>query len=195
MKWSFVPKNNPKPKYLVCNADESEPGTFKDRLLMEKDPSRHRRRNAYCRRLRDLTHTAFIYIRGELAFGAKVLEQAVEEATELATSAKIYSDPYDVDLIVHRGAGAYICGEETALLSSLEGGRGWLKALSGNPWSLVARRWLTMLKTLAALPWIIEHGAAAYGHGNGKEQRHQALHASGHIRKPGVYELRWVIRS
>src|SRR6266481_4472732 len=117
MKWSFVPKDSPKPKYLVCNADESEPGTFKDRLLIERDPHAIVEGTliaAYAIQ----SHTAFIYIRGELAYGAKVLEQAVVEATQAGYIGKnIMGSGYDLDLIVHRGAGAYICGEETALLS------------------------------------------------------------------------------
>src|SRR5713226_357637 len=127
MKWSFVPKDNPKPKYVVCNADESEPGTFKDRLLIEKDP--HATIEgvilaSYAIR----SHTAFIYIRGELAFGAKVLEGAIQEAYEAGYLGKnILGSGYDLELVLHRGAGAYICGEETGLLSSLGGGRGWPK--------------------------------------------------------------------
>src|ERR1041385_5120306 len=127
MKWSFVPKDSPKPKYLVCNADESEPGTCKDRLLIERDPHAILEGTligAYAIQ----SHTAFVYVRGELAFGATRLEKAVAEAYEAGLIGKnIFNSGYDLDVIVHRGAGAYICGEETALLSSLEGGRGWPK--------------------------------------------------------------------
>ena len=127
MKWSFVPKDNPKPKYLVCNADESEPGTFKDRLLIEEDPHAVIE-GTLIAAFAIQSHTAFIYVRGELAFGATRLEQAVEEAIQAGYIGKnIFGSGYDLDVIVHRGAGAYICGEETALLSSLEGGRGWPK--------------------------------------------------------------------
>src|SRR5262244_1758460 len=125
MKWGFVPKDSPKPKYMVCNADESEPGTFKDRLLIERDPHaviEGTLMAAYAIQ----SHTAFIYIRGELAFAAGRLERAVEEVYRAGYIGKsIFSSAYDLELIVHRGAGAYICGEETALLSSLEGSRGW----------------------------------------------------------------------
>ena len=111
MKWGFVPKDNPKPKYLVCNADESEPGTFKDRLLIEQDPHAIIEGTliaAYAIQ----SHTAFIYIRGELAFGANRLDLAVEEAYQAGFIGKnILGSGYDLDLIVHRGAGAYICGE------------------------------------------------------------------------------------
>jgi len=111
MKWGFVPKDNPKPKYLVCNADESEPGTFKDRLLIEQDPHAIIEGTliaAYAIQ----SHTAFIYIRGELAFGANRLDLAVEEAYQAGFIGKnIFGSGYDLELIVHRGAGAYICGE------------------------------------------------------------------------------------
>ena len=165
MKWSFVPKDNPKPKYLVCNADESEPGTFKDRLLIEKDPHAMIEGTliaAYAIQ----SHTAFIYIRGELAYGATLLERAVEEAIQAGYIGKnIAGSGYDLDVIVHRGAGAYICGEETALLSSLEGGRGWPKVKPPFPAThglFGCPTVVNNVETLAALPWIIEHGAAAY---------------------------------
>src|SRR5688500_11253789 len=110
MKWSFVPKDSPKPKYLVCNADESEPGTFKDRLLIEKDPHAIIEGiliAAYAIQ----SHTAFIYIRGELALGTQILDRAAEEATQAGyVGENILGSGYDLDLIVHRGAGAYICG-------------------------------------------------------------------------------------
>ncbi len=193
MKWSFVPKDSPKPKYLVCNADESEPGTFKDRLLIERDPHAIVEGTliaAYAIQ----SHTAFIYIRGELAYGAKVLEQAVDEATQAGYIGKnIMGSGYDLDLIVHRGAGAYICGEETALLSSLEGGRGWPKVKPPFPAThglFGCPTVVNNVETLAALPWIIEHGAAAYAAmGTDKSKGTKLFSVSGHINKPGVYEL------
>jgi len=193
MKWSFVPKDSPKPKYLVCNADESEPGTFKDRLLIERDPHAIIEGTliaAYAIQ----SHTAFIYIRGELAYGAKVLEQAVVEATQAGYIGKnIMGSGYDLDLIVHRGAGAYICGEETALLSSLEGGRGWPKVKPPFPAThglFGCPTVVNNVETLAALPWIMEHGAAAYAAmGTDKSKGTKLFSVSGHINKPGVYEL------
>src|SRR5215475_1840827 len=165
MKWSFVPKDSPKPKYIVCNADESEPGTFKDRLLIERDPHAVIEGTliaAYAIQ----SHTAFIYIRGEFAFGANVLERAVDEAIQAGYIGKnILESGYDLDLIVHRGAGAYICGEETALLSSLEGGRGWPKLKPPFPAThglFGCPTVVNNVETLAALPWIVEKGAAAY---------------------------------
>ncbi|HXV80464.1 MAG TPA: NADH-quinone oxidoreductase subunit NuoF [Candidatus Binatia bacterium] len=193
MKWSFVPKDSPKPKYLVCNADESEPGTFKDRLLMEKDPHATIEGTliaAYAIQ----SHTAFIYIRGELAFAAGVLERAVDEVIQAGYIGKnIFGSGYDLDVIVHRGAGAYICGEETALLSSLEGGRGWPKVKPPFPAThglFGCPTVVNNVETLAALPWIIEQGAAAYAAmGTDKSKGTKLFSISGHISKPGVYEL------
>src|SRR5918995_2630555 len=193
MKWSFVPKDSPKPKYLVCNADESEPGTFKDRLLIEEDPHAIIEGTliaAYAVK----SHTAFIYVRGELAVGAKMLEQAVDEAAQSGYIGKnILGSGYDLDLIVHRGAGAYICGEETALLSSLEGGRGWPKVKPPFPAThglFGCPTVVNNVETLAALPWILVHGAAAYAAvGTEKSKGTKLFSVSGHTNKPGVYEL------
>ena len=193
MKWSFVPKDSPKPKYLVCNADESEPGTFKDRLLIEKDPHATVEGTliaAYAIQ----SHTAFIYVRGELGFGASRLEQAVDEAIEAGYIGKnIFGSGYDLDVIVHRGAGAYICGEETALLSSLEGGRGWPKVKPPFPAThglFGCPTVVNNVETLAALPWIIEHGAVAYAAmGTEKSKGTKLFSVSGHIAQPGVYEV------
>jgi NADH-quinone oxidoreductase subunit F len=193
MKWSFVPKDNPKPKYLVCNADESEPGTFKDRLLIEKDPHaivEGTLISAYAIQ----SHTAFIYIRGELVFGTARLERAVEEAYQAGYIGKnILGSGYDLDLIVHRGAGAYICGEETALLSSLEGSRGWPKVKPPFPAThglFGCPTVVNNVETLAALPWIIAHGPAAYAAmGTEKSKGTKLFSVSGHIAKPGVYEV------
>jgi NADH-quinone oxidoreductase subunit F len=108
MKCSFVPKDNPKPKYMICNADESEPGTFKDRLLIEKDPHALIE-GTLIAAFGIQSHTAFIYIRGEMAFGTQVLERAADEVKRAGLTGKnIFGSGYDLDLIVHRGAGAYI---------------------------------------------------------------------------------------
>jgi len=193
MKWSFVPKDSPKPRYLVCNADESEPGTFKDRLLIEKDPHAIIEGTliaAYAIR----AHIAFIYIRGELVAGANILERAVEEAVRAGYIGKnIAGSGYDLDVILHKGAGAYICGEETALLSSLEGGRGWPKVKPPFPAThglFGCPTVVNNVETLAALPWIIERGAAAYAAlGTEKSKGTKLFSVSGHISRPGVYEL------
>jgi NADH-quinone oxidoreductase subunit F len=193
MKWSFVPRESPKPKYLVCNADESEPGTFKDRLLIEKDPHAIIE-GTLIAAFAIQSATAFIYIRGEMAFGTKQLERAVEEAYQAGYIGKnILGAGYDLDMIVHRGAGAYICGEETALLSSLEGGRGWPKVKPPFPAThglFGCPTVVNNVETLAALPWIIERGPAAYAAmGTEKSKGTKLFSVSGHIARPGVYEL------
>lgn len=193
MKWSFVPKDSPKPKYLVCNADESEPGTFKDRLIIERDPHSIIE-GTLIAAFAIQSHTAFVYIRGEFAYGAKILERAVEEAAAAGLIGRNIADTgYDLDVIVHKGAGAYICGEETALLSSLEGGRGWPKLKPPFPAThglFGCPTVVNNVETLAALPWIIENGAAAYAAiGTEKSKGTKLFSVSGHINRPGVYEL------
>jgi NADH-quinone oxidoreductase subunit F len=193
MKWGFVPKDNPKPKYVVCNADESEPGTFKDRLLIEKDPHaivEGTMIGAYAIR----SHTAFIYIRGEMFYGAQVLQRAIDEAAAAGYVGKnIFGSGYDLDVILHRGAGAYICGEETGLLSSLEGGKGWPKIKPPFPAThglFGCPTVVNNVETLAALPWIITEGAARYAAiGTEKSKGTKLFSVSGHIKKPGVYEV------
>lgn len=193
MKWSFVPKDSPKPKYVICNADESEPGTFKDRLLIEKDPHAVIEGTilaAYAIQ----SHTAFIYIRGELVFGSEVLQGAIDEAVQAGYLGKnILGSGYDLELILHRGAGAYICGEETGLLSSLEGGRGWPKVKPPFPAThglFGCPTVVNNVETLVSLPWIIDQGAARYAAiGTEKSKGTKLFSVSGHIRKPGVYEV------
>src|SRR5207253_4477746 len=125
MKWSFVPKNAPKPTYLLCNADESEPGTFKDRVIMEKDPHLLIEGMIICGFAIGSSAMSYIYIRGEFYYAATVLEKALEEARAKGFLGKgIFGTSFDFDITVHRGAGAYICGEETGLIESVEGHRG-----------------------------------------------------------------------
>jgi NADH-quinone oxidoreductase subunit F len=193
MKWGFVPKDSPKPKYVICNADESEPGTFKDRLLIEKDPHAIIEGTAIAAYAVG-SHTAFIYIRGELAFGAKVLAAALEEVRrEGLLGRNIFGSGYDLDLILHRGAGAYICGEETGLISSLEGGKGWPKVKPPFPAShglFGCPTVVNNVETLAAVPWIIDRGAGGYAAiGTEKSKGTKLFCVSGHIRRPGVYEV------
>ena len=193
MKWGFVPKDNPKPKYVVCNADESEPGTFKDRLLIEKDPHAILEGTiiaSYAIR----SHTAFIYIRGEMVYGAEVLQRAIDEAVAAGYLGKnIFGSGYDLDLILHRGAGAYFFGEETGLLSSLEGGKGWPKVKPPFPAThglFGCPTVVNNVETLATLPWIIDQGAARYAAiGTEKSKGTKLFSVSGHIKKPGVYEV------
>lgn len=193
MKWSFVPKESPKPKYLVCNADESEPGTFKDRLLIEKDPHTIIEGTilaAYAIQ----AHYAFIYVRGEFAYGARVLETALEESREKGYwGTNILGSGYDLRVVLHRGAGAYICGEETALLSSLEGNRGWPKVKPPFPAThglFGCPTVVNNVETLATLPWILLKGADQYAKmGTEKSRGTKLFSVSGHIQKPGVYEV------
>jgi len=121
MKWGFIPKGTTKPRYLVCNADESEPGTCKDRVLMERDPHAVIEGMAIASYAIGC-HLMFIYIRGEFGYSTEVMQTAMAEAYRKGHLGKdIYGTGYDLEMIVHTGGGAYICGEETALLNSLEG--------------------------------------------------------------------------
>ena len=125
VKWGFIPKDSSKPKYLINNADESEPGTFKDRLLMNKAP--HQMLEGMIIAAYAIgCHTSFIYIRGEFYKEYKILEKTIAEAYENnILGQNILGSNYNLDVVIHRGAGAYICGEETGLIESLEGKRGW----------------------------------------------------------------------
>jgi NADH-quinone oxidoreductase subunit F len=193
MKWSFVPKDSGKPVYLCVNADESEPGTFKDRLIIEKDPHQLIE-GAVIAAYAIGCHQAFIYIRGELSFGAKVLNTAVRDAYVRGFLGKnILDSGYDLDLLVHRGAGAYICGEETALLESIEGRRGHPRlkppfpavvGLYGSPTVI------NNVETLANVPPIINNGADWYASiGVDRNSGTRLFGVSGHVAKRGIYEL------
>ena len=186
MKWTFMPKETPKPKYLVVNADESEPGTFKDRLLMERDPHQCLEGmliSAYAMR----ASLIFIYIRGEFVLGWKTLDRAIADAR-----AKGFLSKFPIDIILHRGAGAYICGEETALMESLEGKRGYPRlkppfpanyGVYGNPTTI------NNVETLACVPHIVERGAEWFaGIGREKNTGPKLYCLSGHVARPGVYE-------
>ena len=193
LKWSFVPQDTGKPTYLCVNADESEPGTFKDRLLLEDDP--HQLIEGIiiaCYAIR--SHTAYIYIRGEFDLPCQRIRSAVAEAYAKGYLGKnIFKSGYDLDVTIHRGAGAYICGEETALLSSLEGGRGYPRIKP--PFPAIAGAWgcptiVNNAETLANLPFIVKNGPAAYKKfGTEKSPGTKLISASGHIIKPGVYEV------
>lgn len=193
MKWSFVPKDSPKPRYVVCNADESEPGTFKDRLLMERDP--HAVLEGIliaCHAIK--SHLAFIYIRGEFVYPAKVLTEAIEEARKGGyIGKKILGSGFDCDIIVFRGVGAYICGEETGLLESIEGKRGYPRLKPPFPAVEGLYKCPTVInnvETLASLPWIFTHGGEAYAKmGTEKSKGTKLWSVSGHVEKPGVYEV------
>src|SRR5262245_19474654 len=193
VKWGFVPKNTGKPIYLCVNADESEPGTFKDRLIIEKDPHQILE-GAIIAAYALGCHQAFIYIRGEFFYGARVLQTAIDEAyTRGFLGKNILSSGYDLDLVLHRGAGAYICGEETALLESLEGKRGHPRLKPPFPAVVGLYKCPTVInnvETLANVPHIINNGAdwfAAIGVERNTGTRLYGV--SGHVNKPGVYEF------
>jgi len=193
LKWSFVPKNTEKPHYLLNNADESEPGTFKDRLLITGMPHstiEGTMIGSYAIR----ANVSYIYIRGEFVKEARILEKAIQEAYDRGYLGKnIFGSGYDLDLYVHRGAGAYICGEETGLIESLEGKRGWPRIKPPFPAIEGVFRCPTIVnnvETLACVPYIIERGAEWFksiGPESGPGPKLFCL--SGHVKKPGVHEL------
>ena len=192
MKWSFLAKND-QPRYLCCNADESEPGTFKDRMLMEKNPHMLVEGviiTSYACRVT----TAFIYVRGELALAGRQVERAVQEAYAAGLIGKnILGSNYSLDIIVHRGAGAYICGEESALMESLEGRRGYPRLKPPFPAVIGLYGGPTVInncETLSTIPAIITHGAAWYASfGTEKSKGTRIFCLSGHVKQPGNYEL------
>ncbi|MGY6562869.1 MAG: NADH-quinone oxidoreductase subunit NuoF [Luteibaculaceae bacterium] len=193
LKWSFLAKPEGVPRYLVCNADESEPGTFKDRYLMSKIP--HLLVEGMITSSYALgANTSYIYIRGEYYYIISILEKAIAEAYANGWLGKnILGSGYDLDLYVQVGAGAYICGEETALLESLEGKRG--NPRIKPPFPAVKGLWgcptvVNNVETLAAVVPIINDGGEAYASiGVGRSTGTKLISASGHIKKPGVYEI------
>ena len=192
VKWSFVPKDSTKPKYLVNNADESEPGTFKDRLLMNEDPHLVLE-GMIIASYAIQCHLAFIYIRGEFYKEYKVLDGAIQEMVDANLLGKnILGTGYDLDIVIHRGAGAYICGEEMGLLESLEGKRGWPRIKPPFPAIEGYLRCPTIVnnvETLACLPHIIVRGTDWFKSiGPEKGPGPKLFCLSGRVRKPGVYE-------
>jgi NADH-quinone oxidoreductase subunit F len=193
MKWGFLAKPEGVPRYLVCNADESEPGTFKDRYLMEKIP------HALIEGMITSSYAlgakqSYIYIRGEYFYVARILETAIAEAYAAGLLGKnILGTDYSLELSVQVGGGAYICGEETALLESLEGKRG--NPRIKPPFPAVAGLWgcptvVNNVETIAAVVPIVNMGGEEYAKiGVGKSTGTKLISASGHINKPGVYEI------
>jgi len=192
MKWSFIPKI-PGPKYLCCNADESEPGTFKDRQLIENDPHQMIEGIAIaCYAIG--AATAYIYIRGEFSLGAKILQKALSEAVAAGLIGKnIMGSDFNLNVTVHRGAGAYICGEETALLESIEGKRG--KPRTKPPFPAVHGLYqkptvINNVETLSNLPHIINRGEEWFASiGTPKSTGTRIFSVSGHVKRPGNYEV------
>jgi NADH-quinone oxidoreductase subunit F len=193
MKWSFVPKNTGKPTYLCCNADESEPGTCKDRVILERDPHQLIEGMIIASYAVDC-HLAFVYIRGEFTLRYRVMEAALEEARAKGFLGRgILGSTFDLDIILHSGAGAYICGEETGLLESLEGKRGHprqkppfpaVHGLYGCPTVV------NNVETLANLPHIFSRGVDWYRSiGSDEKNTGPKLYCvSGHVKKPAVVE-------
>ncbi|HVA99606.1 MAG TPA: NADH-quinone oxidoreductase subunit F, partial [Bacteroidia bacterium] len=193
LKWSFIDKKSGNPRYLVCNADESEPGTFKDRFLMQHIP--HSLVEGMIVSSYALgANTAYIYIRGEMMHQYHILEKAIAEVYAAGFLGKnILGTDYSLDLYVHPGAGAYICGEETALLESLEGKRG--NPRMKPPFPAISGVWgcptvVNNVETIAAVPHIINMTGDEYAKiGIGKSTGTKLISACGHINKPGVYEI------
>jgi NADH-quinone oxidoreductase subunit F len=193
MKWSFIDKKSGNPRYLVCNADESEPGTFKDRYLMSNNP--HALVEGMITSSYALgANLSYIYVRGELLYVIRILQKAIDEAYAAGYLGKnILGSGYDLDLHVHPGGGAYICGEETALIESLEGKRGnprnkppfpAVKGLYQNPTVV------NNVETIAAVPWIVNNTGDEYAKiGIGRSTGTKLISACGHLQKQGIYEI------
>ncbi|HAO93385.1 MAG: NADH oxidoreductase (quinone) subunit F [Deltaproteobacteria bacterium GWB2_55_19] len=193
LKWSFIPKDPTIQKYLCCNADEGEPGTFKDRGIMDNDP------HLLLEGMMITSYAigasvAYIYIRGEFDFGARRLDAAIDEAYAKGYLGKnMFGSNFSLDIYVHKGFGAYICGEETALLESIEGLRAQprkkppfpaLAGLYGKPTVI------NNVETLACIPAIIEKGPEWFSKiGTEKSPGPKVFCVSGHVKKPGLYEL------
>jgi len=191
-KWSFLP-NNGRPRYLVCNCDEAEPGTFKDHLLLEATP--HQIIEGILIAAYAIgCHHAYMYIRGEFKVGFQIFKAALEQARAAGYVGKdLFGTGFDLEVTIHRGAGAYICGEETGLLNSLEGKRGEprlkppfpaIKGLYGEPTVV------NNVETLAYLPHIMRNGAEWFANiGPARSPGFKVVSISGHVRNPGNYEV------
>jgi len=193
MKWSFVPRTSPLPKYIVANGDESEPGTCKDRLLIENDPHQLLEGMLIAGLAVD-AHWGYIYVRGEYRYLIDIMERAIEEAYARGTLGRnILGTGFEFHARAHTGAGAYECGEESALLESLEGKRGVPRIRP--PFPAVAGLYqcptvLNNVESYAAAPFILREGGEAFARlGTPKNGGTRLYSISGHVNKPGVYEL------
>jgi NADH-quinone oxidoreductase subunit F len=193
LKWSFVPKDSPKPKYLAVNGDESEPGTFKDRYILENDPHMMLEGIAIASYALGV-HTCYVYLRGEFKLQAERTQAAIDEAYKAGIfGKKLLGKDFALDCFLVRGAGAYICGEETALLESLEGKKGWPRlkppfpavvGLFGSPTVV------NNVETLASVPHVFTRGSGWYaGLGTDKSGGTRLVCLSGTVNRPGVYEV------
>ncbi|HLT29749.1 MAG TPA: NADH-quinone oxidoreductase subunit NuoF [Myxococcaceae bacterium] len=193
LKWSFVPKDNPKPRYLAVNGDEAEPGTFKDRYILENEP--HLMLEGIgiaCKAIG--AHKAYVYLRGEFKFQAQRVQAAIEEAYEAGIfGPRAMGTDFALDVYLVRGAGAYICGEETGLIESIEGKKGWPRLKP--PFPAVAGLFgcptvVNNVETLASLPPIFENGAEWFAKlGTEKSGGTRLICLSGSVNRPGVYEV------
>jgi NADH-quinone oxidoreductase subunit F len=191
VKWGFLPKGV-YPRYLLCNCDESEPGTFNNHQIIDRNPHQLIEGIAISAYAIE-AHTAYIYIRGEFAAAARRLERAIAQAYERGFLGRnIFGKGYDLDIYVHRGAGAYICGEETALMESLEGKIGQPRLRP--PFPAVAGLYgkptiINNVETLTNVPMIVRYGAAWYRQfGTEKSPGTKVFSISGHVKRPGNYE-------
>ena len=193
LKWSFMPRDGDGPSYLVCNADESEPGSFKDRLLLERSPHQLLEGILIAAKATGAQKT-FVYVRGEYAFGARVLQRAIDEARAARVLGKsCLRSGFAHDVVITRGAGAYICGEETGLLESLEGRKGQPRnkppfpaerGVFGRPTTV------NNVETLCHLPHIVAHGADWFRSSGTEQSPGTTLFGvSGHVVRPGLFEL------
>lgn len=193
VKWGFLPKDTGKPVYLAVNSDESEPATFKDRYILVKDPHMMIEGIIICSYAIG-SHETFIYIRGEYTTQVKALQVAIDEAYEAGyLGDNVAGKGFKLDVTVHRGAGAYVCGEETALLESVEGKKG--QPRSKPPFPAVSGLYgcptiINNVQSIASLPFIMEKGADAYkAYGTEKSSGTHLFGISGHVENPGMYEL------
>ena len=193
VKWGFIQRDSKKPIYLCCNADESEPGSFKDREILERDP--HQMLEGIiigCYTIN--SHKSYIYIRGEMPYGASIIEGAIREAYEKGYLGKnILNSGFDLDVVLFRGAGAYICGEETGLLESIEGKNGEPRPKPPFPAQIGLFGCPTIInnvETLACVPHIINRGSEWFSSiGIPKNTGTKIYGLCGNINKPGLYEL------
>ena len=193
LKWSFMPKNSDKPKYLCCNGDEAEPGTFKDRQIFEFNPHQFIEGTLISCFAMGVS-TAYVYIRGEYKKWQELLQKAIDDAyAEKMIGKNILGSDFSVDIFIHSGAGAYICGEESALMNSIEGKRGYPRVRP--PFPAASGLWgcpttINNIETITNIPPIITNGGEWYSKiGEPKHPGTLLFGVSGHVNRPGVYEL------
>ncbi|MGA9364451.1 MAG: NADH-quinone oxidoreductase subunit NuoF [Bacteroidota bacterium] len=193
MKWSFMPRDTQKPKYLCVNGDEAEPGTFKDRQIFEFNPHQLVEGTLIAAYAMGVS-VCYVYIRGEYVRWVTLLQKAVDDAYSKGyVGRSILGASFDTEIYIHRGAGAYICGEESALMTSIEGDRGYPRVKPPFPpqfglWGCPTT--INNVETLANVPLILRHGAEWYSKIGAQKHPGPLLYGlSGHINKPGVYEL------